>query len=311
MISIVVPVLNERGNLEAVCMRVEKMMLKLNTKYDFEIIFTDNHSEDGTFEELLRLARTRPYLRAIRFSKNVGYQLSILTGFLAARGSAAVQLDADLEDPPELIPEFIGRWEGGAQVVYGIREERSEPRLKTIPRLLFYRFLRSISSDYIPVDAGDFRLIDRCVIDQLSRIKDPKPYLRGIIASMGFQQVGVGYKRNQREWGESKFPYREMLRLGLDAVFNHSDLPLKLATRIGVIVSASSFLLGVVYLVGKLMFRQEWAAGFATTTILILLSLGVISLLLGIIGEYLSRIYLLARGYPSVVVEKEIKNTNK
>ena len=306
LISVVVPILNERGNLEAVCSRVEAVMSANLEGYDYEILFTDNHSSDGSFEELLKLSKTRPQVRALRFSKNVGYQLSILTGLLNAKGHVAIQLDADLEDPPELIPKFIGEWERGAKVVYGVRETRQEGSLQTFLRRSFYRILQRASSDDIPVDAGDFRLIDRCVLDQLTRVKDPKPYLRGIIAAFGFEQVGIPYERSKREWGESKFPYRAMIGLAIDGFLNHSDIPLKLATRVGILISVSSFFLGVVYLVGKLVFQQQWAAGFATTTILILLSLGIISMLLGIIGEYLSRIYTVTRGYPTVVVEKEI-----
>ena len=306
LISIVVPILNERGNLESVCARVEEVMSGAGCQYEFEILFTDNHSSDGSFEELLRLSKTRPNIRALRFSRNVGYQRSILTGLLSARGDAAIQLDADLEDPPELIPSFLREWERGAKVVYGIRERRQEGTFRTFMRRSFYRILKKASSDDIPVDAGDFRLVDRLVIEQLARVKDQKPYLRGIIAAFGFEQVGISYERSKRQWGESKFPYRAMIGLAMDGILNHSDIPLKLATRIGIFVSFCSFIMGVFYLVGKLAFQKQWAAGFATTTILILLSLGIISLLLGIIGEYLSRIHAVVRGYPTVVVEKEI-----
>ena len=287
LISVVVPILNERGNLESVCSRVEAVMRTHLEEYDYEILFTDNHSSDGSFEELLKLSKMRPQVRALRFSKNVGYQLSILTGLLNAKGHAAIQLAADLEDPPELIPQFIDEWEKGAKVVYGVREKRQEGSLQTSLRKSFYRILQRASSDHIPEDAGDFRLIE-------------------IIAAFGFEQVGIPYERSKREWGESKFPYRAMIGLAIDGFLNHSDIPLKLATRSGVFISVLSFLLGVAYLIGKLVFRQQWAAGFATTTILILLSLGIISMLLGIIGEYLSRIYTVTRGYPTVVVEKEI-----
>lgn len=306
VLSVVVPVLNERGNLESVCERVEAVMSRELPQYDYEILFTDNHSDDGSFEELLRLSKTRPQIRALRFSQNVGYQRSILTGLLSARGDAAIQLDADLEDPPELIPSFLREWERGAKVVYGIRERRQEGAFRTFMRRSFYRMLKKASSDDIPVDAGDFRLVDRLVIEQLARVKDQKPYLRGIISAIGFEQVGISYVRNMRQWGKSKFPYKAMIALAIDGFLNHSDIPLRLATRVGIFVSLCSFMLGIIYLIGKLVFQQQWAAGFATTTILILLSLGIISLLLGIIGEYLSRIHNVVRGYPTVIVEREI-----
>jgi dolichol-phosphate mannosyltransferase len=306
LISFVVPVLNEVGNLEAVCTRVESVMATYEGKFDFEILFMDNHSDDGTYDELIRLSVARPNLRAIRFSRNVGYQLSILTGLLAVRGVAAIQLDADLEDPPELVPEFIKQWEKGAKVVYGVRKARQESVVKTMLRKTFYRLLQRVSKDNLPLDAGDFRLIDRCLLDQLVRIKDQKPYLRGIISSFGYEQVGIPYERDERKWGKSKFQYRAMTSLAIDGLLNHSDLPLKLATRVSILIATISFIVGVGYLIGKLVFLQQWAAGFATTTILILLSLGIISFLLGIIGEYLGRIYVQLRGYPGVIVEKEI-----
>ena len=311
LISIVVPVLNEIGNLERVCARVEAVMMPLSSGYDFEILFMDNHSDDGTFDEISRLSMKKPYIRAIRFSKNIGYQLSILNGLKAAEGDAIVQLDADLEDPPELIPVFISEWEKEIKVVYGIRLTRVENRFRTASRKAFYRFLNKISTDQIPLDAGDFRLIDRSVVDQLRNLNDQRPYLRGLISSLGFSQLGVPYRREERLWGKSKFPYQKMKDLAIDGIVNHSDLPLRLATKIGIVVSASSFFLGFFYLIGKLVFKQEWADGFATTTILILVSLGLISLLLGIIGEYLFRIFSIVRGYPFVIVEREIKKSQE
>ena len=306
LISFVVPVLNELENVELLCQRVESVMASYSDEYRYEIVFTDNHSDDGTFAKLGELAKIYKNIRVIRFSKNIGYQLSILTGYLNVRGVAAIQLDADLQDPPELIPEFLKKWQQGNKVVYGIRKSREESWLNRKSRKLFYRIMQSLSNDNIPVDAGDFRLIDRKVIDQLEKINDKKPYLRGAIASFGFDQIGVPYSRGKRVKGQSKFPYRAMVKLALDGILNHSDLPLKLATRISVSVSLIAMVIGVGYLVGKIIFQQQWAAGFATTTILILMSLSVISFLLGIIGEYLGRIYEQVRQYPTVIIEDQI-----
>ena len=306
LISFVVPVLNEVENIELLCQRVDATMWELRDRYSYEVIFTDNHSSDGSYKLLTELAKDRPYIRVIRFSKNIGYQLSILTGYLNARGVVAIQLDADLQDPPELVPEFLEKWEEGNKIVYGIREFREESWLNVKLRQLFYRLMYRLSNESIPPDAGDFRLVDRDIIELLSGINDRRPYLRGVIASFGFKQAGVPYRREKRTKGESKFPYRTMTKLAIDGVVNHSDMPLRLATKIGVIISIISFVIGVGYLIGKIIYQQEWAAGFATTVLLILVSLGILSFLLGIIGEYLGRIYEQLRRYPHVIVEEAI-----
>jgi polyisoprenyl-phosphate glycosyltransferase len=306
LISIVVPVFNEQENVGPLYNTVVPVMASLAPGYDYEILFTDNHSTDGTFSALERLARQDPRVRVVRFSRNFGFQKSIFTGYLYAGGDAAIQLDCDLQDPPSLIPEFIRRWEEGYQVVYGIRSDRREGLWMTALRKLFYRLIDLLSEDRLPRDAGDFRLLDRCVLDELKKFEDYQPYLRGTIATLGFNQIGIPYERAERLRGKSKFSFRELMGLALDGILNHSTVPLRIAAYLGFAVSFLTFLGTVGYLVGRLLFGKEWPPGFATLAILILASLSLNALFLGIIGEYLGRIYRQVKKRPLTIIERQI-----
>jgi dolichol-phosphate mannosyltransferase len=306
-ISICVPVYNEEDNVGPFYERTLQVMDSLKDKYDFEILFTDNHSTDTTFERLAALSQHDPRVRVLRFSRNFGFQRSILTNYTNARGDAAIQLDVDLQDPPELIAEFARYWEEGYKVVYGVRRSRpNESRWLHGARKMFYRIVDFLSEDELPHDAGDFRLIDRCVIEQLKLVSDQQPYLRGLIASMGFKQTGIVYDRAARERGSSKFNLWRLLGLALDGILHHSVVPLRIATVFGLFMSSVAVLGALYYLVGKLFFRADWPEGLASTTILILLSIGMNALLLGIIGEYIGRIYKNVKQMPMAIIEASI-----
>lgn len=306
LISIIVPVLNEVDNVERLVLRVEELFSGITDKYEHEYVFTDNHSDDGTFEKLRILAEENPRIRAYRFSRNFGFQRSILTGYRLAHGDAVVQLDCDLQDPPELILGFLDQWEVGASVVYGVRRNRKEGRLITAARTIFYRAIDYLSDYPLPHDAGDFRLVDRKVITELLKYDDTQPYLRGSIATLGFKQVGLPYDRDARQAGESKFSVSALIKLAVDGILNHSIVPLRIATFTGIALSALMVLVIGVFMVGKFAYGQNWPAGFATTTILILFSLSVNALFLGIIGEYLGRIYQQMKKGPNIIIEAEI-----
>lgn len=290
-ISIVVPVYNEEENVDSAYDAVRGVMEPLSDRYDYELVFTDNHSADGTFDKIKAVARKDPRVRVFRFSRNFGYQRSILTGYLKARGDAVIQLDCDLQDPPDLIPAFLRLWEEGFDVVYGVRRSRRENPLMTAVRKIFYRAIDFLSEDDLPHDAGDFRLVDRKIVSVLSQLDDAQPYLRGTIASMGFKQVGLEYDRAQRSKGESKFSLGAMVGLSLDGILNHSIVPLRLASYTGIV----AFFLGgagaLLYAIGKTVFFKNWPPGFATIVILLFFILGINSILLGVIGEYLGRIF--------------------
>jgi glycosyltransferase involved in cell wall biosynthesis len=306
LISIVVPVYNEQGNIEPLYAAVDEVFSTVRDRYDYELVFTDNHSEDQTFAELSRLAARDSRVRVFRFSRNFGFQRSIYTGYMMARGAATVQIDCDLQDPPALILEFLREWEAGNKIVYGVRRGRKEGFLITLVRKVFYRLIDFLSEDHLPHDAGDFRLVDRKVLEVLRRIDDQKPYLRGTLATLGFNQKGVVYDRAGRARGESKFSLRDLFGLALDGILSHSTVPLRVATYTGLTVSTLT-LLGVIgYAIGRLWVGKDWPAGFATTTVLILLSLSLNALFLGVIGEYLGRIYHQVRRRPLTIIEEQI-----
>lgn len=304
LISIVVPVFNEEFNINPFYETVSRQIEHLSGLYDFELVFTDNHSTDGTFSLLRELTQRDPRVHAYRFSRNFGYQRSIMTGYSRARGDAAIQLDVDLQDPPELIGRFLAEWREGADVVYGIRTKRKEPWIISIQRVLFYRLIDRLSEEKIPVDAGDFRLISRRVIDLLKSFEDAQPYLRGTIATLGFKQVGIPYNRNARVRGESKFPFSKLVSLAMDGILNHSVVPLRLSTYFGLAVSTITLISILGYAAAKIIFGSQWPAGFATLAALILASISINAMLLGIIGEYLGRMYRQLKKQPLTIIEE-------
>jgi len=229
LISIVVPVLNEELNIETLYTTVLSVFDPVADRYQLEFIFTDNHSTDQTFEILERLSQEDPRVKVLRFSRNFGYQRSILTGYLNAKGDAVIQLDCDLQDPPAMLLKFIEQWEAGNKVVYGVRKRRQEGAMISFARKVFYRLINALSEHSLPLDAGDFRLVDRRIIEELRRCRDTNPYLRGQIAAMGFQQVGLEYDRHARREGESKFSFSALVSLALDGIVSQSQIPLRLA----------------------------------------------------------------------------------
>jgi glycosyltransferase involved in cell wall biosynthesis len=307
LVSFVVPVYNEEENVLPFYEAVARQASMLEDQYECEFVFTDNHSTDRTFELLEALAGKDSRVRAYRFSKNFGYQHSIMTGYAKCRGDAAIQLDCDLQDPPKLIPDFLAQWQQGADVVYGVRMRRAEGWVNNVTRSIFYRLADFLSDEKLPVDAGDFRLISRRIIDLLCSCEDAQPYLRGTIATFGFKQVGIEYERNARERGESKFPLSKMIALALDGILNHSTVHLRISTFFGLAVSALTFFMMLGYLIAKVVLHLAWPAGFTTLAALILLSISINAMLLGIIGEYLGRMYRQIRKKPFTIIERAIE----
>lgn len=306
LISIIVPVFNEEENVPILYAAVKKELEKISDEFDHEFIFTDNRSTDATFSALREIARTDPKVRAARFSRNFGYQKSIYTGFCLAQGNLAVEIDCDLQDPPELIHAFIAKWKEGYEVVYGVRIKRKENPLMNLVRKVFYQLINLLSEDELPLDAGDFRLVDRKVLQQLKQIHDASPYLRGAIASLGFNQLGVPYERNERKRGRAKFNLKGMTSLALDGILNHSVIPLRVATFTGIMVSLGLIFYFIVLSIFTLFFGLEWPRGFATMSVLILISISLNAIFLGVIGEYLGRIYRQIKKYPMTVIDQTI-----
>jgi dolichol-phosphate mannosyltransferase len=303
LISFCIPVYNESANIERLISRLQSTAASLAERYDFEFLFTDNCSEDDTVARLKAAAAHEPRIRIIRLSRNFGFQKSILTNYLNARGDALIQLDADLQDPPEMAAEFLARWERGYKVVYGVRRKRHESRLMQRVRKAGYAFISNLSEEPIPLDAGDFRLIDRVIVEALQEYNDYAPYLRGAIATLGYPQVGIEYDRAQREAGKSNFGIREVIRLGMDGLFSTSMVPLRLATWVGVIALAVSVLAIPFYIIARYT-NPSFPTGLASIYIFILTSMGVNALLLGVFGEYIGRIFRNTRGGPITIVQE-------
>ena len=302
LISLIMPVYNEEANVDRAYAALTAIFQNL-PQYDLEFVFTDNHSEDRTFERLTALAKADDRVKVIRFTRNYGFQRSLLTAYRNAAGDAAIQVDCDLQDPPELIPQFIALWETGHDVVVGLRRRREEPALLTLGRRIFYALLDRISDDPLTRDAGDFRLVDRSVIDRLKELNDYNPYVRGVVSSFAARETGIPYDRAPRLHGRSKFPLRKLVGFALDGIIGHSVLPLRLASYAGLSISVLVFLLAVFYLFEALLFRHSWPGGFATLVVVTLFGISLNAIFLGIIGEYVSRIYQQVRFRPLVTVE--------
>lgn len=304
LVTISVAAFNEAQAIPALIARLEKVTADLPA-YDFELLFVDDGSSDETWACLAEAARKDPRIRVIRLSRNFGFQRALLTNYLNARGDAAIQLDADLQDPPEMIGEFLRLWEAGYSVVYGIRDKRTDSLLMTWLRNSFYRIIDRLSDITLPPGAGDFRLIDRKIIEYLRQHTDRSPYVRGMVAAAGYQQVGIHYDRSPRVAGRSKIGPGKALGIAIDGICSHSTRPLRLITYFGIATSAVTALMAVFYIFYHFAIAETQSPGFTTLVLLLLLSLGVNASALGILGEYLGRIYNNVRGEPISVVQEE------
>lgn len=304
LISIIIPVYNEERNIERAYEAISNEFDNFDD-FEYEIIFTDNHSTDKTFEKLQLIADKDPHVRVLRFARNFGFQRSILTGYRYACGDAAIQIDCDLEDPPSVFSEFIRLWQAGHDVVVGIRTQYVGHKYM-IMRRIYYQLLNKISDVPHVADAGDFRLVDRSVLDQLRTINDVQPYVRGLISELARNQAGVHYARNKREHGESKFPLKQLMKIAFEGIFAYSTTPLHIASYLGLFIAFLTTVMTSIYIILRIFFSHAWPQGFTTTTVLILFGISLNGLFLGVIGEYIGRIYNQIRRRPLVIIEKTI-----
>ncbi len=303
ILSIIAPIYNERDNLNELYRRVSEVMD--STGEPWELILVDDGSRDGSTNIIRELAEKDERVRPVIFARNFGHQIAVTAGLDYSRGKAVVIIDADLQDPPELILQMIEKWREGYQVVYAVRAEREgETWFKTFTASFFYRMISRITDVQIPLDTGDFRLIDRKVVDVLNSMRERHRFLRGMSAWVGFRQVGVDYKRAARFAGETKYPFRKMLRLALNAITGFSYLPLQLATYLGFIAAGISVIAIPVVIVLRLVGERQPLLGQATTLIAVLFLGGVQLMSLGILGEYIGRIYDEVKGRPLYVVSE-------
>lgn len=303
-ISIVTPCYNEEGNVRLLAQRVAQVFAALAPDYTYEHIFADNASEDGTLSELRALAQQDTRTRVIVNACNFGPSRSLFNALLAAQGDAIVLLAADLQDPPELIPQFIQKWEQGYRVVFGIRKQRREFFLMTALRKGYYRLLKNISEDDVVKDAGDFVLFDREVQDVLKRIRDANPYIRGLLSSLGFTHTGIPYPMAGRHSGRRPRGLFKLFVYGLNGFINHTAFPLRLATLIGFSVSLLSLAAAFVYLVLKLIFWDVAPQGFPTLFVGMFFLAGIQLFLLGYLGEIANALFRQSKNLP-LVIEKE------
>ncbi|MEZ0537737.1 glycosyltransferase family 2 protein [Caldicellulosiruptoraceae bacterium PP1] len=301
--SIVVPVFNEELVINETYKRLKYVMDSLNESY--EIIFVNDGSKDKSGEILKNICNKDKNIKLISFSRNFGHQVAITAGIDYSSGSAVIIIDADLQDPPEIIPKMTEKWKEGYHVVYGKRIKRNgESFFKRFTAKAFYRILRMMTDINIPVDTGDFRLMDRKVCDALKSIPEKNRYVRGLVSWIGFKQTGVEFVREGRFAGETKYPLKKMLKFAFDGITSFSYKPLKLATYIGTIISVLSFFYLVVVIIEKL-FTNFTVKGWTSIVALNLFFNGLMFIMIGIIGEYIGRIYDEAKGRPLYIVDEK------
>ena len=298
--TIIAPIYNEIENIQLLYQRVSEVMNQ--TGQEWELVLVDDGSRDGSTDAIRELAKQDDKIRPVIFARNFGHQIAVTAGMDYARGDAVVVIDADLQDPPEVILELIEKWKEGYQVVYAVRSEREgESWFKLATASMFYKFIQKITDVHIPLNTGDFRLLDRKVLDVMNSMPERNRFLRGMSSWAGFKQIGVEYKRHARHAGETHYPLKNMIRLALNAITGFSVWPLQLLTRGGVGLMLLSVLLVILYLILALVGKIDLTYVLATWLTLIFLS-GVLLVGMGILGEYIGRIYDEAKGRPLYIV---------
>lgn len=304
LLSIIVPCYNEEEVIEETYRRITKMYPKLGM--DAELIFVNDGSKDKTMQKLTEFARLSPSTKVLSFSRNFGHQRAITAGMDYASGDAVIVIDADLQDPVEVILEMVSKWREGYEVVYGKRIERKgESAFKKASAKAFYRLLGRLSEAPIPTDVGDFRLIDRKVCDTLKRMPERSRYVRGLVAWLGYKTAFVEYVREPRFAGKTKYPLAKMIKLASDGVISFSYKPLKIASFSGVLVSIISFVY-LLYVLYQGLFTDNTISGWTSTMTVLLFMCGIILSVLGIIGEYIARIYEEVKARPIYVIDRSI-----
>ena len=306
-ISVIIPVYNEEDNVQHLYQRLSSVMQELKVSY--ELIFVNDGSRDNSLALIKLLAKKHTEVKFIDFSRNFGHQVAVTAGLDKTIGNSVVIIDADLQDPPELIGEMYQKWKEGYEVIYAKRKTREgESFLKLWTAKLFYRILGKLTSISIPVDTGDFRLIDKKIVEVLREMPEKNKFLRGQISWIGFNQTFVSYERQKRQSGETGYTYRKMLNFALDGITAFSDVPLKIVTYFGFIVSIFSFFVAIYALYSKFIL-EDYVQGWTSLIITILFLGGIQMIAIGIIGEYLSRMNHNIRNRPLYIIrESNIDN---
>ena len=301
-VSIIIPMYNEEATIEKTYRRLKKVMNEIGSKY--ELLFINDGSQDRSGEMVKDFSTWDKTIQVIELSRNFGHQIAITAGMDYASGDAVVVIDADLQDPPELIKDMIEKWEEGFDVVYAKRTKRKgESLFKRLTASHFYRVLRGLTDIDIPLDTGDFRLIDRKVCDQMTQLHEKNRFVRGRVSWVGFKQTAVEYERDERQFGESKYPLKKMLKLSLDGITSFSYKPLKLASYGGVLLSFAGFIYMLVVIYQKL-FTRTTVMGWSSLIVIQLFFFGFVLSMLGVVGEYIGRIYDESKNRPIYIVSE-------
>lgn len=303
VLSVVIPVFEEGENIPLLYSRLKAVLDAAEP--DYEIVFVDDGSRDDSLNILHELVDSNPRLTLVELARNFGHQVAVSAGLDHSRGRAVIIMDADLQDPPEVLPQFIDKWREGHDVVYAIRERRKESWPMRVAYAIFYRTLQKVASIDIPLDAGDFCIMDRKVVDLLNGMPERNRFVRGIRSWVGLDQVGLAYERQARNSGKPKFTFSRLVYLALDGLVSFSYIPLRAISIVGFCVSLFSILLAIFYTIQKI-FRDLNPPGFATTIVAILLLAGIQLLTMGVIGEYVGRIFEEVKRRPLYVVRRVI-----
>lgn len=309
LISVVIACYNEEDVLEATHARLMTALRRLEPT-EFELVYVNDGSRDSTLAILSRLQDQTPQVRVVGLARNFGHQMAVTAGIEHSRGDAVVIIDADLQDPPEVIADMVERWQEGYDVVYGLRTDREgESQFKLWTAKLFYRMIAGMSDTPIPLDTGDFRLMDRRVVEALLSMPERDRFIRGMVSWIGFRQIGVPYRREPRFAGETKYPLKRMLRFAIDGITSFSTTPLRLTTWFGFSLSALACV-GILRALYVRLFTDTAVPGWAGTFIAILFFAGVQLLALGVMGEYIGRIYHEVKRRPLYVVAQRMGFAN-
>jgi glycosyltransferase involved in cell wall biosynthesis len=310
LISLVIPCFNEEEVIHETLTRLNALAASLEG-YAVEFVFVDDGSRDKTRELLTQAAMKDPRIKVIAFARNFGHQVAVTAGVDMASGDAVVLIDADLQDPPEVVLTMVEKWREGYDVAYGVRAERlGESRFKLFTAKWFYRLLNRISDISIPLDTGDFRLMSRRVVECLKKMPEQDRFIRGMVSWVGFRQIGIPYTRVPRFAGESKYPLRKMIRFSLDGILSFSTKPLRIAMTLGM-TSSLIALGGIAYVLYVRLFTHSWVEGWAGILCSILFLGGVQLIAIGILGEYIGRIYNESKRRPLYFVDEVISASDQ
>jgi len=305
-ISVVIPMYNEEEVVKTSYLRIQKVLENLEA-YDYEMLFIDDGSKDKTLSILQELAEENKKVKVISFARNFGHQAAVTAGIQFVTGDAIVIIDADLQDPPELLPEMIALWEKGNEVIYGQRKSRKgESAFKLLTAKMFYTTLNALSDVEIPKDTGDFRLVDRKVIDVINRLPEHNKFLRGLFSWVGFRQKSYMYERQERYAGKTKYPFKKMWKLASDGIISFSTKPLKVVGGLGILTIILSIGILIYSLVSYIFNLNQLTAGWTSIMVAITLFSGVQLLSIWIISEYIARIYDETRNRPEYIIYKKI-----